>query len=447
MKKRYFFAVLIAVMVSSSPLVHAQLHEQGRVYDTVTDADSFYLFPEFKPCFTPGIYDWSPAFVMLKRYIVKEDTVTVYGVAITMENSFGDEWLLDDQNVNYNTRYRALIMKKLGPSPLSIHHVSMSLVDSVSFSRAHSRFCWFRYENSCDKQGNVHAEGIEYDAPCYEFYFDTPQQINRMTDTFYVGRYKNSGSVPYFSIEEYGGEYSTSIPSTIYQSYNISGDALDAFSLADGYHDRKWGVVFPIIGFRCGPIKHYWLDSYTGDSAVLHWYRVEQGTLYNVRLTGSDGSDTTFVTADTTITLTPLSDSVRYNVTLRKQCRYCTSNYDTIVYGQWTPSNIAFGTAYVDTTGGGSSDTTGGGTEGIVEARGVDFVLSPNPAHGSVQVLLPDEAMGGRLTLCDLAGREVSAFEVRGPKVDIDVSALPKGAYLVKLATAKGIVSHRLLVE
>ena len=77
----------------------------------------------------------------------------------------------------------------------------------------------------------------------------------------------------------------------------------------------------------------------------------------------------------------------------------------------------------------------------------MDFVLSPNPAHGSVQVLLPDEAMGGRLTLCDLAGREVSAFEVRGPKVDIDVSALPKGAYLVKLATAKGIVSHRLLVE
>ena len=47
----------------------------------------------------------------------------------------------------------------------------------------------------------------------------------------------------------------------------------------------------------------------------------------------------------------------------------------------------------------------------------------------------------------DAAGREVSAFEVRGPKVDIDVSALPKGAYLVKLAIAKGIVSHRLLVE
>ena len=55
----------------------------------------------------------------------------------------------------------------------------------------------------------------------------------------------------------------------------------------------------------------------------------------------------------------------------------------------------------------------------------------------------------GRVFVCcrDAAGREVSAFEVRGPKVDIDVSALPKGAYLVKLATAKGIVSHRLLVE
>ena len=445
MKKRYFFAVLIAVMVSSSSLVHAQLHEQGRSYDIVTDTDSFYLFPSVKPCFTPGRYDWAPVPVLVQEYVAA-DTVTVYGVAITVENVW-DSLPLNDCNETYNKSYGALLINNLRQSPTSSYHYLVDLVDSVSFKRAHSRFCWFRYENSCDKQGNLHEKGIELTTPCYEFYFDTPQKINRMTDTFYVGRYYNNCYVSYYQPKEYGGEYSSSIPSTLYTSYNYVGNALGAFCLCNGYQDRKWGVFFPIIGFRCGPIKHYWLDSYTGDSAVLHWYRVEQGTLYNVRLTGSDGSDTTFVTADTTITLTPLSDSVRYNVTLRKQCHYCTSNYDTIVYGQWTPSNIAFGTAYVDTTGGGSSDTTGGGTEGIVEARGVDFVLSPNPAHGSVQVLLPDEAMGGRLTLCDLAGREVSAFEVRGPKVDIDVSALSKGAYLVKLATAKGIVSHRLLVQ
>ena len=421
----------MAMAVSGGSFVQAQLHEQGRVYDIVTDADTFYLFPSFKPCFTPQKYVWAPLTVMMQEY-VSTDTVTVYGVAITVENHWSPS--LDDQNENYNKKYRALLMRRLGPSPIS-NHVSMEFIDSVSFKRAHSRYCRFMYEDECDEKKTLVTS-------CYEFYFDTPEQINRMTDTFYVGRYLNSDNVPYFGPEEYGGEYSTSIPSTIYQSHDYTGDALDMFVHCNGYQDRKWGVAFPIIGFRCGPMRYYWLDSYAGDSAVVRWRSVEQGTLFNVRLTGNDGTDTTIVTTDTVIVLTQLSDSVRYNVMLRKQCHYCTSNYDTTVYGQWTQA-IGFGA-------GGGSDTTGGGsdtTSAIVQARGVDFVLSPNPAHGTVDVQLPAEALGGRLTLCDLAGRELINLAVEESWMEIDISELPSGAYLVKLATAMGTVTKKLLVQ
>ena len=43
-----------------------------------------------------------------------------------------------------------------------------------------------------------------------------------------------------------------------------------------------------------------------------------------------------------------ISDSVRYNVMVRKQCHYATSNYDTTVYSEWL-SYLSFGTTILDT--------------------------------------------------------------------------------------------------
>ena len=428
----------MTAMICYGSLVHAQIRDTNRVYDVVTDDDSFYLFPSFKPCFTPGVYHWAPVRVMLQEYVAT-DTVTVYGVAVTVENRYGT---LDANNPNYNTEYRALLMNRVGPSPTNNQAFSMEQIDTVSLFRSHPRFCWFRYEDDCDKEKYLVA-------PCYEFYFDTPEQINRIVDTFYVGRYRNTAGIDWCVLEEYGGEYSSTLPSTIYQSQFYGGMWFDLFYHCVGYQDRKWGVAFPIIGFRCGPIQRYWLDSYTGDSAVVSWRSVEEGTLYNVRLVGNDGSDTTYVTADTTIALTQLSDSVRYNVMLRKQCHYSTSNYDTTVYGSWL-SYISFG---IDTTGSsngggsGSVDTTVSDTTGIVQPRDEDFVLMPNPAQGRVQVVMPSEALGGLLTLCDLSGRELSAFDIVATLMDIDISKLPAGVYFAKISTGHKVITRRLLVE
>ena len=343
MRKNYFATLVLVLMSCCSSLVQAQIRDSARVYDIVTDADDFYLFAPAKPCFHHiGIYDWAPQTVMLQEY-VSACTVTVYGVAITCEKM---RYGLFDTNQSYCWDYRALLMNRIGPSPINPYAFTFALVDSVSLCRSHPRFCWFQYINN-----NNCTEKDTLTAPCYEFYFDTPAQINRTSDTFYVGRFLDPMISGLF-VNEYGGEYSTALPSTIYRSPSgYEGGALDYFFHCDGYQDHKWGVAFPIIGFRCKPVPWYRLESYIVGSRTLEWANAEEGTVYNVRLVGEDGSDTTFVTTDTTLVLPMVSDSVRYTVMLRKQCHYATSNYDTTVSSEWL-SYIHFGTTILppDTT-------------------------------------------------------------------------------------------------
>ncbi|MCR5444754.1 MAG: T9SS type A sorting domain-containing protein [Bacteroidales bacterium] len=169
-------------------------------------------------------------------------------------------------------------------------------------------------------------------------------------------------------------------------------------------------------------MPYYSLDTYAGDSAVLRWRNAELGTLYNVRLVGSDGSDTTFVTADTTITLNQLADSVHYNVMLRRQCHLATSNYDTTVYSDWL-SYISFGNSIVDTTGG-----SGGGTEGI-------NTVEDNTLHVSVRdgcVVVQGLADGQRAGVYDMLGRLVAELVADGR-----TAALPQGVYMVRTGQSR----------
>lgn len=265
--------------------------------------------------------------------------------------------------------------------------------------------------------------------PCYELYFDTPDHINVMNDTFYVG-YEWSEDYT-LNPQLYGGEFDNSLPGTLYGSFTqMVGDSV--YTNFDYYAEKLWGVAFPIIGFRCGPMEEYWVDSLAADSALVRWRKVEQGTLFNVRLVGSDGSDTTYVTADTSLALGGLADTVRYNVMLRKQCRYMTTNYDTTVYGAWL-STLSFG----------HGPETG---VGVAAVQGEAFFLVPNPARERVSVVLPASMQGGRLSVLDMAGRERMTLPVQDPVEDLDVSALSPGIYLVRITTARDVSTRRLLV-
>ncbi|MBR6440799.1 MAG: hypothetical protein IKS44_01970, partial [Bacteroidales bacterium] len=266
--------IFVVLLLCGSASVQAQIDNPSRVYDIVTDSDTFYLFSTPKPCFDEGVfyYAFAPTNRLLQEYITP-DTVTVYGVAITFENYYGSLPIND-------TSLHICLYKSNGPSfaTSTTQYYEFTLIDTVTLNRSHPRFCQFLYEDRCDKTN-------AFLSPCYEFYFDTPQQINRMTDTFYVGRRQVWSPGLSFGLREYGARYDNSLPAHIYMDASL--DQVDnRYVLQDWYDDKRWGWAFPIVGFRCGPIQWDTLDSYTSDNAVVRWRSVEEGTVYNVRLVG-----------------------------------------------------------------------------------------------------------------------------------------------------------------
>ena len=55
-------------------------------------------------------------------------------------------------------------------------------------------------------------------------------------------------------------------------------------------------------------------------------------------------------------------------------------------------------------------------------------------------------ATGGQLSLCDLTGRELMVRTVVRTEMELDISTLPTGTYLVKLTTPMGVSTKRLVV-
>ena len=500
MKKNHFATLVLALASCCTLYAQSIFYDPSRVYDTVTDADSFYLFFTPKPCIEPELQGGLPGNVMLEEYIIS-DTVTVYGVALTMRNAFSQF------EINYNTTPIQAMLMVQGGLPYDNRHYSMQIVDTVSLIRSHPRFCWFQYKNnnSCSNKDTLNA-------PCYELYFDTPFQINRMTDTFYVGMERFSSD--YFIPRYYCGRYDNSLQGHLFYAPGSTDSLMGGynyFERGEWYSNKLWGIAFPIIGFRCKPIPWYRLESYIVGSRTLVWANAEEGTIYNVRLMGEDGSDTTFVTNDTVFVLPPVSDSVRYTVKLRKQCHYATTNYDTTVYSDWL-SYISFGTTILppdtadrDTVWWSVAGISGNPERGIVYGSGVymdssmvdltaspfsgcefdawsdgntfnpravfvvsdttlvalfrgepdsvgiqqpeteDFLVHPNPASGTVRIVLPSE--GGCLVLCDLNGRELEQRIVTGTTVEWDISSLPEGSYLLRIHTPQGTATKKLTVR
>ena len=133
-------------MVCGNAFAQAPIHDTTRVYDVVTENDTCYLFPSFKPCIMPWRYDWANGRTLVNEYVTS-DTVTVYGVAITMKNMVAGQPIRD----NIST-FSALLLKRVGISPFTtVTHTeyTFQVVDSVTVNRSHPRFYWFLYEDSC----------------------------------------------------------------------------------------------------------------------------------------------------------------------------------------------------------------------------------------------------------------------------------------------------------
>ena len=100
---------------------------------------------------------------------------------------------------------------------------------------------------------------------------------------------------------------------------------------------------------------------------------------------------------------------------------------------------------YSDTTG---VDTTIVDTTGIVSPQLLERYINvvPNPATDKVQVL---SSFGLReVEVYDAAGtRVLLRRRLTGYTADLDVSALPAGAYLVRVTTPGGTVTKKLIVQ
>lgn len=381
---------------------------------------------------------------VLMQYYYSPDTVTVYGVAITIRNHNQYEccpWGLPDQEEYFvqlmtpNNDYYVT-----NPNPMG--YTALTMVDKSYLSNGVIKECLFRYD-ATSPQVESHL------TKCVEVYFNTPMQINRMVDTFYVGRTWGSPISSFFRpLDTYLQWWHDTPPSTFLYGWGNPYEFTE-YSYSNFFRSI-WGYVFPIIGFHCKGFdekREDWVElTAVGDrGAMLTWHPVDENTTYEVRLTSDAGMDSVVVTGDTTVAFTDLPAGARYYVHLRQACRYATVNYDTTLYSPWTGASLSFETA-ADSSGIGDST----GVEGITMAGGLDFGLRPNPAQGAVEVLLLSEVdeEGCMLSLVGLDGRERQRQPVpRGTsRMRVDVSALPSGVYLMKLVTPRGVSTRRLVV-
>ena len=111
MKKTLFITLALFIYngfnglrAQDTTLVGHPLYDSTRVYDTVTDGDDYYLFPPFKPCIMPWRYDWAPHNVLVQEYVAT-DTVTVYGVAITLDNPIHPDHPFDHNDTVYGPNF------------------------------------------------------------------------------------------------------------------------------------------------------------------------------------------------------------------------------------------------------------------------------------------------------------------------------------------------------
>lgn len=87
------------------------------------------------------------------------------------------------------------------------------------------------------------------------------------------------------------------------------------------------------------------------------------------------------------------------------------------------------------------------GSVGINEVNTVlNSSLYPNPTTGTVNIKLTDNASEGTVSILSLTGSMVAQSTVDGNTQSIDLSALPVGAYLVRVQTSTSVTTHSLLL-
>lgn len=392
--------------------------------DTIQEGDTCYLFnPQlsiplyidqssytfWNGCHLGGIIE--PSGVNVIPYQVPPRDSLLYGIAVTM-------FISDYDSLPYYGRIAAF------------HRVENRIepIDTLDFTNYHqvNAFDYVTYDTS----GKAHHAY----AYCYEFYFDHPYPIR---DTVYVGHYYRFGS----TIPDNKSVSFVYCPAYTYTSLKHYRQTPENWNMEYWWDNTAvWQTYFPIVrpdrphcSRPAAPIVERGEDG----AATIRWNPAGDSIRYFLRVVPTPslgGNELTFMTADTSIDLSNLSEGVYYTAMLRAQCdHHCPSH--NRVWSDWSePTTFYLGNQEPDTT-----------TAIEMAEYAPLFSLSPNPATGMVLVKLSEET-SAQVEILDMEGRTVLSLASTAQLITIDVSGLAVGVYLVHLQSPLGSAIRKLTI-
>ncbi len=284
--------------------------------------------------------------------------------------------------------------------------------------------------------------------PLREYYFDSAITV---TDSFYLGCVVpdiDASGPNAFNIFTYIAShmwdycsYSSAEANGTYKECAIDLPEFtyyDSSALDNNWHHythKRFQLIFPIIEldtFCVTPEEPYLASR---DSLVVRVEWLDTTNLrWEVSRTAPGGDpDTGLITPTTNpyIEYTDIDNDSAYHVYVRGYC-------ETGIWSGWSDWSTP---CLID-----SIPTPPTPPEGINTIEATDFTLSPNPAKSIVTLKCTGD-MQGSVEIIDMQGKVWSKKVLAGHLTEFDVSALPVGAYLVRITTDKGTTTKKLSIE
>ena len=84
---------------------------------------------------------------------------------------------------------------------------------------------------------------------------------------------------------------------------------------------------------------------------------------------------------------------------------------------------------------------------GINPNKKDQIMLYPNPANDKITIQMPEPFYKGQISIQNLNGQIIMQQPITSPSVQIDVSTLPCGVYVVKVMGGNGVIMRELVKE
>ena len=201
--------------------------------------------------------------------------------------------------------------------------------------------------------------------------------------------------------------------------------------------------------YSCPEVEDFTYLGIQADYPTFMWTAPDSVHQYEVCYGPYDADPDTLptVTIDSSnicvLTDRTLSPDIYYQARCRAVCRHICPIHDTILHAPWSAPQYFY-------TGSSMPDTSRHDTSHVALSQPLSplpFTLSPNPAHGSVTLLLPEGALPATLLLHDAACRQVLRRRITDPQTTLSTRTLPAGLYHVTVSTPSATATQKLTVR